>query len=429
MTAIAITGTTGASKTYTAVNDHIMPALRDGRRVVTNCRLKLVNIAIALRVTSANIEVVDQDDLRDPDSWPEVTPGGTVKPGRLIRGGELIVIDEMHTTFPPGRGVGKSVPERIVSFFRMHRHARDRTGRSTDIVLIGQTPDDIHGDLVPVVHRHDLVVNLERVAGSAAKHRYKIDHYDRLTTAESARLGSSPGKLRTAAGHDLYLSVAHQEGGTGIPAFVESPPKMSGRIKKGLAFAAVGLVVAGYMSVGAYEQATASKPAPKVAEAAALKMPPPISPDEIYVQSPQPMQQASTVDVYAPPAPEDRYDLPVDTRYRVSDGRIYFADVLGDSYQGASHTAAGMISKGWQPLPGPCGGVTLLAPNRKSVVHLPGDCGMSAGSPPPGGVRASRNADPAYTQLSDYVASIHQPVSAQKLTPPQAAERPAKPAA
>lgn len=125
MSIYAYTGLPGSGKSYNVVDKQILPALREGRTVVTN--LALIESAVAEAIPGADLRTFDIDALRqDPALVEELVPPGAV-----------FVVDELWKLWPAGVKTDK-VPEVWKSFLAEHRHKVGEDGRSTQIVYVTQ---------------------------------------------------------------------------------------------------------------------------------------------------------------------------------------------------------------------------------------------------------------------------------------------------
>lgn len=150
----AITGVMGSGKSYEAVSEKLVPALRDSdtRRVV--CNIEGLNVqAIAdyinkpVEDVDARLVRVDYERVTKPGFWydPEGTPAVL---DSVVQPGDLVILDEVWRYF--NRGV--KLPEDAMRFFRMHRHyAHADSGDTCDVVLINQALRGIHQDIRDVV--------------------------------------------------------------------------------------------------------------------------------------------------------------------------------------------------------------------------------------------------------------------------------------
>ena len=125
MSVFAVVGLPGAGKTYSVVEHHIFPALRQHRTVVTNVPLKwdLVRAEFpGCDLRQVNIETW----LANPDVVEEECPAGAV-----------IVLDEVWRLWKSGERADK-IPEAFKSFLAEHRHRVNEAGDSQQIVLVTQ---------------------------------------------------------------------------------------------------------------------------------------------------------------------------------------------------------------------------------------------------------------------------------------------------
>lgn len=124
-----------AGKSYSAVAEHIIPALRSGRAVVTDIPL---NVAALNKITQRDCEelvfVLREAELgrrpfsRVEDLWPEwkreLPGGGLERP--------LIVVDEAHEVWPASGTKTGGMTVEMAQWFAMHGH------HGFDIVVITQ---------------------------------------------------------------------------------------------------------------------------------------------------------------------------------------------------------------------------------------------------------------------------------------------------
>lgn len=125
MSIVAYVGLPRSGKSYTAVEQVILPALRQGRIVVTNLPLR----ADAIRRDIADAKIVDfsvQAVLATPELIIDCCPPGAV-----------VVLDEVWRLWPAGKKVDK-IPEAFKSFLAEHGHRVDAAGNATQIVLVTQ---------------------------------------------------------------------------------------------------------------------------------------------------------------------------------------------------------------------------------------------------------------------------------------------------
>lgn len=121
-----IKGRPGAGKSYECVVHHILPSLKEGRKVVTNIPLNIDHFVLCLgEHVRELVEVVPFDFdgghryLSDPDDYKKYENWRNEK-----EQGVLFVLDECHLLFPlSGRGKSQTaLAERQIEFFSGHRH-------------------------------------------------------------------------------------------------------------------------------------------------------------------------------------------------------------------------------------------------------------------------------------------------------------------
>lgn len=143
-----ILGRPGGGKSYEAVAYHILPSLKDGRKVVTNLPLNVEHFVKVLGEPVRDLIVVIDTKLDDfgnvnrpfsqaehyQDEW------------RNDKGqGVLVVVDEAHLVLPTGRADVK-----VLEFLSLHRHY------GIDVLLITQSDRKLHKDvrdMVQLVYR------------------------------------------------------------------------------------------------------------------------------------------------------------------------------------------------------------------------------------------------------------------------------------
>lgn len=125
MSIYAYTGLPGSGKSYNVVDKQILPALREGRTVVTNLALNVE--AVLEAIPGADLRSFDVDALKQDPALVE----------SLVPAGAVFVCDELWKLWPAGVKTDK-VPEVWKSFLAEHRHKVGQDGRSTQIVYVTQ---------------------------------------------------------------------------------------------------------------------------------------------------------------------------------------------------------------------------------------------------------------------------------------------------
>ncbi|MCE1172490.1 MAG: hypothetical protein LWW84_14395 [Azovibrio sp.] len=171
------TGRMGSGKTYEVVSVVILGALARGRRVVSNIaglnyeamQAVLVESGVPpdqvgqlVQVTHAQVEEpqfwrTDKDEAEGVDSF--------------IQPGDLVCLDEIWR-FWEGFA-GRKMPERVMNFYRMHRHfAHPETGVTCDVALITQDPGDLSRRVRAVVEE---TYRMEKLTAVGMSRRYRVD--------------------------------------------------------------------------------------------------------------------------------------------------------------------------------------------------------------------------------------------------------------
>lgn len=171
------TGRMGSGKTYEVVSVVILGALARGRRVVSNIAglnyeamqavlvesgVPVDQVGQLVQVTHAQVEEphfwrTDKDEAEGVDSF--------------IQPGDLVCLDEIWR-FWEGFA-GRKMPERVMNFYRMHRHfAHPETGVTCDVALITQDPGDLARRVRAVVEE---TYRMEKLTAVGMDRRYRVD--------------------------------------------------------------------------------------------------------------------------------------------------------------------------------------------------------------------------------------------------------------
>lgn len=149
----AYVGLPGSGKSYSAVAFVILPALAEGRRVVTN-------IPIRTDALKENRGELVQFETKE-ELLAEATPGS------------VLVIDEAWEFWPAGVRA-KDVPQEERDLFAMHRHRVDELGRAMQITLVTQDLGQIAAFLRALVDTTFRTVKLDRFGLARG---YRVDVY------------------------------------------------------------------------------------------------------------------------------------------------------------------------------------------------------------------------------------------------------------
>lgn len=184
----AYTGLMGSGKSYEVVENVILPAILQGRRVVTNVSgLKPVAINAYLvekfnADASALGEIVQigHEVIEKPQFFPLEGKEGELPVDGVVKGGDLVVVDEVWRFW----AVGCKISAEHMTFFRMHRHfVNPDTLGTCDLVIIAQDIGDIHRQLKSVVENTYRMTKLKALGTNKS---YRVDIYARYKTVKSS---------------------------------------------------------------------------------------------------------------------------------------------------------------------------------------------------------------------------------------------------
>jgi zona occludens toxin len=168
-------GVPGSGKSYEVVAYVILPALANGRRVVTNTaglNEDLIRNHIVQKMKTAVDDIgelvcIDDEDLRKPGFFPvDGDDSATV-----VKAGDLVVIDEAWKFW----GSRAPIPSEHTDFFRKHRHlTHPVTGVSCDLVVIAQAPSFIKKEVRDVV---EISFNAKKLKSVGLNSAYRVNQY------------------------------------------------------------------------------------------------------------------------------------------------------------------------------------------------------------------------------------------------------------
>jgi zona occludens toxin len=180
----AYVGMPGSGKSYNVVEHVILPALREGRTVVTN--LPMHEDRVAEAIPGADLRGVQLERIRDtPALIDELCPAGAV-----------VVFDELWRLWPAGEKVNR-IPEEFKSFLAEHRHRVDAKGMSMQIVLVTQDLAQVAAFARQLVEQTLIHSKLGHL-GAAGSFKVNICHgaVTGLVAPESRQLTTRLGKYK-----------------------------------------------------------------------------------------------------------------------------------------------------------------------------------------------------------------------------------------
>lgn len=199
-------GVPGAGKSYEVVSSRVIPALKEGRRVVTNIRgldidkIKAYIIKGDKKYDIKNLgtlESIDNDLILTDDFFPYFDENENAVEDTFIKRNDYIILDESWRFFPDSKKM--TAPQE--SFFAEHRHF------STDIILINQTSTGINKYALGRVESLYECSNLKR----AGLKRYVVHTYSGNKAYQKNKITSAPKKFKTDV-YALYHSYANGNG-------------------------------------------------------------------------------------------------------------------------------------------------------------------------------------------------------------------------
>ncbi|EGQ8735164.1 TPA: zonular occludens toxin domain-containing protein [Vibrio diabolicus] len=139
----AIAGRPGGGKTYEAVAYHIIPAIKEGRKVITNITL---NVDWFVKIFGDDVrDLIKIVDGRLTDFGSTSRPFSQIEDysdeWRNEKGqGPLYIVDEAHMSLP-----SRGLPAAILEWFSIHRHY------GVDIILLTQNIRKVHRDIKDMI--------------------------------------------------------------------------------------------------------------------------------------------------------------------------------------------------------------------------------------------------------------------------------------
>jgi zona occludens toxin len=175
MAIIAYTGVMGSGKTYEAVKSAALPALKAGRRVVTNISgfnyeaiRDYLSGSLSEPLEKEMIVVIKSARVTEPNFFynPEVEAESVVKPG------DLVLLDEVWMFW----GTDSKLSEEHKTFFRMHRHyTEEGSGTSCDLVLMIQDLMSLHRFIRAVLESSYKFTKLKTLGLTS---RYRVEVFE-----------------------------------------------------------------------------------------------------------------------------------------------------------------------------------------------------------------------------------------------------------
>lgn len=205
------TGLMGGGKSYEVVASVILPAIEQGRRVVTNVdgineeliRAHLIKVCKADPEKFGRVVHVTNDNVQEEGFFPdEANP----EHESVVKAGDLLCIDEAWRFW--GKDT-RALPPLHMQFFRMHRHyVHKETGTACDVALIVQSITDLNSSLRAVVEMTAAMTKLKTLGLTKS---YRVDLYEGGRVTKAAKFETFIKRYDKRI-FPLYQSYA---GGTG----------------------------------------------------------------------------------------------------------------------------------------------------------------------------------------------------------------------
>ncbi|EBR4270925.1 zonular occludens toxin [Salmonella enterica] len=201
MAITAYIGLPGSGKSYEMVRSVIIPALKVGRRIVTN-------------VYGVDNEKIKQYILKDknlePDSLGElifVTNEQVLKPdfypvsgvdNPVVQAGDLIILDECHRFFASD----KDMTQQAKIFAAEHRHYVNAQGHTSDLVVVNQALGTLCKFLK---ERIETTYRMTKLIALGFDNRYRVDVFSGCRLSNANKINSYQEKYRPEI-YSLYSS-------------------------------------------------------------------------------------------------------------------------------------------------------------------------------------------------------------------------------
>jgi len=237
----AYTGLPRAGKSYEVVSNVILPALRQGRRVISNIAglnfEEMHNYLVGESVepdSIGSIVIFDHSDIENSFFW-RTDLDEKIGTETFIQPGDLVVIDEIWRYWDEGA----KLHPRCLNFFRMHGHmSHPVTGLTCEVALISQDIGDFNRTIKRVIQETYLMVKNTKLGSDKS---YVVHVFAKATTAKGKLIRTLPPRFYNPDFFAFYKSHSQQVEGNADA--VESNPDDRGNILKGALFK-VGLPLA-----------------------------------------------------------------------------------------------------------------------------------------------------------------------------------------
>jgi zona occludens toxin len=207
----AYVGLQGSGKSFEVVSSVIVPAVEQGRRVVTNIAgisqeriheylSKKNGVPIS---TFGSVVHVPNDRILQPAFFPDEE-----KPeiDSLVKGGDLVAIDEAWRFWAADGG---KLSHEHMQFFRMHRHyVHPDTAVACDVVVMTQDITGLHRSLKNVI---EFTFRMQKHKSLGMTKRYRVDIFEGWKLNQRTRIDHQ----QKAYNPDIFPLYQSYAGGSG----------------------------------------------------------------------------------------------------------------------------------------------------------------------------------------------------------------------
>lgn len=151
-------GRPGGGKSYESVVYHLIPSLKDGRKVITNLPLKLDYFRLIFGDELTSLIEIKNPTHENPRPFQKIDDYGDTWTHPISGVGPLYIIDECHK--PLRRGKTDQIVE---EWFAEHRHSK------SDVLLITQSHRKIDANICDLV---DIVYTVGKATALGSQERY-----------------------------------------------------------------------------------------------------------------------------------------------------------------------------------------------------------------------------------------------------------------
>jgi zona occludens toxin len=233
----AYVGLPRAGKSYEVVTQVILPALRQGRRVVSNIAglnyEAFCSILYSEGISQDKIGTIlhiEHDAVKDPNFW-RTDFDNAAGTQTVIQPGDLVALDEIWR-FWKKRG---DIQPRCMNFMRMHGHmSHPITGLTCEIALITQSIRDINENIRDVIQETFQCIKNTKLGSEKS---YIVQIYQRGSTAKVDAIRTLPPRFYKSEFFPLYKS--HSQHKEGDAQAQEKNPDTRSSILKGAFFTVV----------------------------------------------------------------------------------------------------------------------------------------------------------------------------------------------